>query len=220
MTTSLHGQVFLIGGSSGTGKSILARRLGKEWGIPALQVDDFRLVLRDTVDRAMESQDNPPELWDHLGLRGLRDVQEVYADPGALPEPRFRALKATAEAMSKAIEIVIAHHIATQTPVIIEGDGLLPSLLTRDAVAGLPLGTGQLRGVFLVEDDEQRLFENACQRARGFIDSPLVEQKHIIHASWLFGQWLKAEATTLCAPVVSSYPFDTLFDSVIRALKQ
>lgn len=219
MTTGFHGLVFLIGGSSGTGKSVLARRLGREWGIPALQVDDFRLVLKDAVERAVESQDNPPELWDHLGLGGLRDVQEVYADPGASPELRFQALRATAEAMSKAVEIVIAHHIATQTPIILEGDGLLPSLLTRHTVARLPLEPGQLRGIFLVEDDENRLFENALQRGRGFKEGPLIEQRNIIRTSWLFGQWIKTEAASQNIPVIPSHPFDTLFNRVIRVLE-
>ena len=39
------------------------------------------------------------------------------------------ALQAVAETMSSLLEIVIAYHIATRKPVILEGDGLLPSLL-------------------------------------------------------------------------------------------
>lgn len=192
--------------------------LSKELGIPVLQLDDFRLMLRDTVDRALEARSVEPLVWDQLGLGGLRDVKEVYANPSASTERRFEALKATASEMSDAVEIVIAHHIATHTPVILEGDGLLPSLLTRDAVAGLLLEPGQLRGVFLVEDDEQRLHENVQYRGRGFAEGPREEQEKIVRASWLFGQWLKFEALKGKIPVLAPCPFETLSERASAAL--
>ncbi len=212
-------QVLLIGGSSGTGKSILARSLSQKWGIPALQVDDFRLLLERVVELALEKTNSSAALWDQLGLHGLYNVKELYASGNALPELRVDALKATANAMSSALEIVLAHHIATRTPIIIEGDGLLPSLITRRPIANLYPEPGQLQGVFLVEEEEARLMFTALQRDRGFSEKSSTEQQQIVRTSWMFGQWLKAEADIHSVPVVNPLPYETLLERVLQTVQ-
>jgi hypothetical protein len=127
-------------------------------------------------------------------------------------------LAGAARVMSGALEIVIAHHIATRTPVIIEGDGLLPSLAVQAQFDNMSAAPGEVRAVFLVEDQEQRLFDAALQRGRGFEEGGLAAQRRIIRANWLFGQWIKGEAQRLSLPVLASHPWETLAERVIEAL--
>jgi 2-phosphoglycerate kinase len=208
-------QVLLIGGCSGTGKSMLARDLSQVWGIPALQVDDFRLVLEHIVQQGQQSPAGDSTLWNSLRLSAIRRTGELFTRITETPEVMCQALVNTARVMSNAIEIVIAHHVATRLPVIIEGDGILPSLAARSAVAGLPLKPGQLKGLFLVEEDETRLLEHMLQRARGIEQHTHADQQHISRAFWLYGQWLKEEAQRYSLPLISPLPYETLVERVV-----
>jgi 2-phosphoglycerate kinase len=211
-------QILLIGGSSGTGKTVLARALSQHWGIPALQVDDFRLVLRRVMKQAKPRAGGDTDLWDQTGLRPIYEVWEQFTGSQSPPEQMAEGLAAVARVMSGALEIVIAHHIATRTPVIIEGDGLLPSLAVQSQFDNMTAAPGEVRAVFLVEDQEQRLFNSALQRGRGFEEGGLAEQRRIIRANWLFGQWLKMEAQRLSLPVLAPHPWETLADRVLEAI--
>lgn len=43
--------VILIGGSSGTGKSILSRQLAKHFEMPICEVDDIRIIMQQIADK-------------------------------------------------------------------------------------------------------------------------------------------------------------------------
>jgi 2-phosphoglycerate kinase len=190
------------------------------WGIPALQVDDFRLVLERVVRQAQQTRAAGLDLWEPLGLRAIYETGEVFADSRSTPERMCQCLIDTGQVMSDAIEVVLAHHIGTKIPVIIEGDGILPSLAARRAVAGQPLEAGQLRAIFLVEMDEARLFESALRRGRGFEKHARSEQGRVIRASWLYGKYLQAEAQRLALPVLDSQPWHTLVTRAVSTLVQ
>jgi len=55
-------------------------------------------------------------------------------------------------------------------------------------------------------------------RGRGFPDLPLEEQRTIIRASWLYGQWLRHEAQTHGLPVVPVRPWVTVADRILALL--
>src|SRR5690348_6357702 len=88
--------VLLIGGHSGTGKTVVARTLARQWSLALTEVDDFRLVLQRVTTPAQQ-----PAL--HAMLADL-------GDPGTPAEALCRDLIAVAEVMSTALEIVIANH--------------------------------------------------------------------------------------------------------------
>jgi 2-phosphoglycerate kinase len=211
-------KVLLIGGSSGTGKSTLARALSQRWGIPALQVDDFRLLLHRVTQQAQQHGSRVAEVWNDLGIRPIIDTYEMFTSSTADPAQMAGSLMAVAGVMSDALEIVIAHHIATRVPIILEGDGLLPALAMRSPVDNLVPMPGELRAVFLVEDQEDNLFEHALQRGRGFDQGSPAEQRRIITANWLFGQWIKTEAQNHSLPVLAPRPWQTLLDRTLTAL--
>jgi 2-phosphoglycerate kinase len=108
MKVSPSWKVLLIGGHSGTGKTMVSRRLAQRFAVGLAKVDDFRLVLE-----RMNTQDQQPTL--HTLLK-LVSNPEIPADAAC------DALSTIAGAVSYALEIVVANHVATDTPTILEGE--------------------------------------------------------------------------------------------------
>ena len=119
---------------------------------------------------------------------------------------------AVGQMMAVGLEAVIANHLETQTPVVLEGDFIQPSLAAQKSFAGLA-NDGRVRAIFLYEADEQQLLTNFLQREP---DSGL--QSTRARVSWLYGQWLKQEAERYGLPVLPARPWDTLFERIIAAL--
>ena len=135
-----------------------------------------------------------------------------------LPPERLRdALIAVGEVMSPAIEIVAANHVDTHTPALIEGDAILPSLWLRPRLRERAR-SHLVRGVFLVEPDEDAILANVLARARygeGRTDEDLRTEAR---AKWQFGKWLAAEARRYGLPVVEPRPWGTLPDRILAAV--
>jgi len=121
--------------------------------------------------------------------------------------------------MSRALEIVIAHHVATAVPLILEGDCLLPALAARRVFAGLEVGD-QLRAVFIVEPDEAHLLKYTRTRTRGgFPTLTAAEQARRVRVSWLYGRWLAEQAHRHGLPVVTAHPWATLHQRITTAVR-
>lgn len=145
-------RVLLLGGSSGTGKSSIARQLAARLEISWLQVDDLRLALQN-------SRVSFPE-------KAHTDALYFFTRPGiwhGSPEALSQALIAVGETLRPALEIVIANHIDIDAPVILEGDGILPSLL-ENPLMHQHKNSGRLQAVFLQEPDKKLLSSNIAQR--------------------------------------------------------
>jgi 2-phosphoglycerate kinase len=115
--------VLLLGGHSGTGKSTVAARLARRFGMAWLMADDLRLALQRS--RAV--------LPSPAATAALR----FHATPGwwrHSPERLQEALIADGEALSPALEVVIENHVDQGLPVVLEGDAVLPALLARPPV--------------------------------------------------------------------------------------
>ena len=106
--------------------------------------------------------------------------------------------------MSRALEVVIAHHIASDR-IILEGDGILPSMV--GAFVGV-----QVRCVFLFESDKDFFFNEFHKNLE-----KTAEDWNAARAHWLYGQWLIKEAKQYQLPLVSSRPWDTLADRIQTA---
>ncbi len=195
--------VLLIGGISGIGKTTAAESLGMQLGIPWLQVDDLRLILQfsDLVPRATN-----PDLYFFLDHE-LQDMSTVtYCDK----------LIAVGGIVSRSLQVVIDHHIATNKPIILEGDGIVPA----SAAAYASANDQRVRSIFIAEDDKHVLQKNMRERGRGVSpdgEASAAQQTHI-HGSWLFGQWLQKEAAQHHVPCIAARPHDTLAERIQSAV--
>lgn len=199
-------RVLLIGGPSAVGKSTAAREIGRRYGVPWLQVDDLRLALQ-------RSRVVLPDVAETDALYFFEETPGVRRLP---PEHLRDALIAVGAAMSPAIEAVIENHVDQAMPIIIEGDGILPSLLARPSVQERAV-RGRVRAVFVVEPDERAILTNTAARGRGLTGWGESEARGNARTMWLYGQWLAEAARRVGIPVVSPRPWETLVTRVLIA---
>jgi 2-phosphoglycerate kinase len=203
-TASPVWKVLLIGGGSATGKSTAATAIAQRMGIECLHLDDFRLMLEQ-----MTTPDQQPVLHFLLQPQNVTMVDRLTA------EDLRDNLIGVARVMSKAIEIVIANHVAIDCPVIIEGDGLVPSLATQRHFVNLIIQPQEVRFVLLYEADEAVIFQNMKERKRGFDERPEALQRKQARAAWLYGEWLRQETSRESIPVVEPRPWKTLLERIL-----
>lgn len=191
-------QVLLLGGASGVGKTEAGYRLARRLGVGVTEVDDFQALLeRMTTPEALPAV----HFW------------RTHPSPGTLaPATVVDHLLAHAEAMSVGLEAVIANHLETSVPVVLEGDFIHPALAARSAFLGQP-NAGRVRAAFLYEPDERQLAANFLAREpdRG-------AQTRRAHVSRLHGERLKAEAELSGAAIVLARPWDTVLDRLLAAI--
>jgi len=194
--------VLLIGGHSTSGKSTVARKLGQHFGVSVSQVDDYRLVLQRATS---------PGQIDGLHFFS-QDPAVIFANPlDSVVEQLIRIGKI----MSDALEDVIAHHVITHTPIILEGDGILPALAILQEIDGVSV-TGKIKSVFIVESSEQAFFQSCRERWPGSeADSHTSDW---VRLAWRYGQWLCAETQKLGLPIVKSQPWDMLGQRILAEL--
>jgi 2-phosphoglycerate kinase len=197
METQRDWQVVVLGGASGVGKTMVSYPLAHAFRVGLTEMDDFHIVLKRMTT---------PEQQPALHSFRLHAAAVLRMDD----EPMLAHTRSVADAMSGAMELVIGNHLASNAPVVIEGDFLLPSLAVRPAYDGIPAG-GQVRAVFLYEDDEQQIRRN--YRARAGTDQP-----HRTRVSWYHSEWRRREADRRGLPAVPARPWDTVLDRVIAAL--
>jgi 2-phosphoglycerate kinase len=160
-------------------------------------VDDFQVVLEH-----MTSADQYPDFhyWRTHTQEALRMDDEA----------QLAFFRRYASTLQEALALVVANHIEAGTPVVLEGDFILPSLAVRDRYGDEP-ADGQVRAVFLYEDAEAQIAQNYLERDGH-------EQPQRAHISWLVNEWLRTEAERLGVPAIPARPWDTVFDRAIRAI--
>jgi 2-phosphoglycerate kinase len=186
-----------MGGSSGVGKTVVARELSKHLSLSMLLLDDVRLALQHATSR-----ETHPELHVFLNyqMEQWRNSESIVSD-----------WISVGKAMTKPLQAIINHHIFVPNvgAIIIEGDGNLP-------MASRPFKeSNDVCMVFIVEKDEGKLLQNLRSRGRGFNNWQELEQEGFAHASWLYGQWLAQEAERLELPVIESRPQETLLERLL-----
>jgi 2-phosphoglycerate kinase len=170
-------------------------------------VDDLRLAFQ-------RSQVTLPAGTDALHF--FSDIEQRPHVWQESPERLRDALIAVGEVMATAIEAVVLNHLDQRHPVVIEGDGILPSLLTRPLL-GERLTAGGFHAVFVVEHDENALLNNMLARGRGFDRLIASEVRTEARAKALFSRWIAVEAFNRGLPMIESRPWDTLAERIIEA---
>jgi 2-phosphoglycerate kinase len=199
--------VLVLLGASGTGKSTAATEIARRTGATWMQVDDLRLALQYSL----------VVLPEHTGhLYAFVDDADVWSRP--MDELR-RAFVDVAEVMVPAVRVVIDSHVVTNVPMVIEGDGILPALFD-DPVLRPHIDAGLIRFCSVAADDPGELLENMLTRGRG-IDTDranLARQRAQVAANEAFGAWLAEQSRRRGIPVVSSRPFDSLVERILKAI--
>jgi 2-phosphoglycerate kinase len=191
-------QVLLLGGPSGVGKTVVGYRLARHFGVGITEVDDFQALL---VRMTTADQQPAIHFW------------RTHPAPEQLSAAEIiEHLLEQSDAMSPGLEAVIANHLESSTPVVLEGDFIAPALAAQASFSGQANG-GRVRGVVLHEPDEQQLVENYLSREPA--TGPQVKRAHV---SWLHGLWLKQEAERCGLPVVLARPWDTVLERLVAAL--
>jgi len=111
--------VFIIGGASGTGKTSISYGLAHDYRVGITEFDDIVEALK-----AMTTPQQQPTLhyWD--------------THPEAMawtPQQIVDLTQRVCEELHPAAEAVVANHLETDVPVVLEGDYLLPRLLSQAA---------------------------------------------------------------------------------------
>ena len=195
--------VLLIGGHSSTGKTTAAKRIGLSLGVPWMMVDDLRLAFQRARARLP---------WGTGALMFL-ETPDLWVRRG--PEALCDALIGVGEALLAPLEMIIENHVDQSAPIVIEGDGILPSLLSRAPVVER---AGSVRAAFLVEPDESAILANMLARGQHVAGRTQEELSNEARAKWLFGQWLAREAARYDLPVMEPRPWETLVKRLIDHL--
>src|SRR3712207_1722622 len=159
-------QVLLLGGASGVGKTSISYRLAHHYRFGITEVDDFQVLLEH-----MTTPEQQPVLhfWRTHPAPDQLSAEAIFA----------QGLQ-VGQVMAPGLEAVIANHLESSTPVVLEGDFLHPALAAQPAFAGLA-NTGQVRAVFLIEEDERQLVANFLQR-----EPDHGPQRKRAQVSWLY----------------------------------
>ncbi|MFB9434787.1 hypothetical protein [Streptomyces showdoensis] len=183
-------RVLLVAGASGMGKTRVSRDLARRYAVPVVELDDVVEALL-----AVTRPEHLPEVhyW--------RTHPEAA---GWAPESVVERQIEVARALVPAVEAVVANHVDTDTPVILEGDYVLPGLATAQ---------GPVRGVVVHEDSEARVVANYLAR-----EPEEGEQRHRARVSVLYGRWLAEQARAAGVPVVAPRPWGDLPQRVGHAL--
>ena len=198
---SFDWRVFLIGGHSYAGKTTATDRLALALGVPWMMVDDLRLAFQRacvTLPKGTSALyfDKTPHFW-------RRQPEEI------------RDALIAVELLSAPLEVIIENHVDQGIPIVIEGDGILPSLLSRPSVVER---ARMVRTVFLVEPDESKVLANMPVRGRHTEGMTQDELRNEARAKWLYGQWLAGEAARYNLPVIQPRPWETLVQRLLEHL--
>jgi 2-phosphoglycerate kinase len=192
MTPSRMWEVCLLGGASGMGKSSISYRLAQQFGVGITEVDDLYIAIEKMTTPEQQPLFHYWATHPEAMQMSAEEILELHLS--------------VCRGMSPAFEGVIANHLESHTPVVLEGDYLLPELLAKFK--------GEVQGVFLYEDDKDQLVSNYLTREP--LEGPQTGRAQV---SWLYGQWLKADCERLGLTALPSRPWETTLERVIEALQ-
>ncbi|HEY0601651.1 MAG TPA: hypothetical protein VGD58_02010 [Herpetosiphonaceae bacterium] len=191
--------VLLIGGASGVGKTSVSYRLAQHYGVGITEVDDFQVILE-----RMTTPEQQPIL--HYWRTHFDEAQRMSEDQ------QLAFMLKYSQVMATALELVIANHLASNAPIVLEGDFILPSLAAQAAYDAIP-AAGRVRAIFIYEDDESQIGHNYRTREGA-------AQPKRARASWRHSEWLRQEAAQLGVPAIAARPWETVFQRIIATLAE
>jgi len=183
--------VLIIGGASGTGKSELAYKVAKEYGISVLELDDIH-----TAIKPFASPDEYPAIHDPEGHKWMERGVDLNVN----------WLKDVSREMFDTLKRVVDRHIEDNLPVIIEGDFIHPDLVA--SLDGL-----NVKVLFVQESDINQVISNYVSREGG---DP---QQLRAEISCTHGSWIADTCRNKGINLIESRPWETVLDRAISMLE-
>ena len=190
-------QVLLLGGASGVGKTKVGYHLAHHYGVGLTEVDDFEVILEHLTDQ---------EQYPVFHYWRLHTEEALRMDDQAQLDFYLRYAKTLEDALA----LVVRNHLETHTPIVLDGDFILPSLALREVYGEEP-ANGQVRALFLYEEDEAQIAQNFRERHGS-------DQPRRTRTSWCVNQWLRGEAERLGVPTLAARPWQTALQRAIAAV--
>jgi 2-phosphoglycerate kinase len=181
--------LLIIGGASCTGKSTIANKIARHYGINVLEFDDIHIALKSVVkpDRYPAISDINGENWESLGVDGnvnwLIDVSRE---------------------MSVSLKALVERHLEDKLPIIIEGDFIIPELVK-------PLLSDQVKAFFIQESDKDQIMKN--NHAREGWSNSLAGDIYVF-----YNDWLRQSCEEVGIDVLESGPWETALNRAIELL--
>jgi 2-phosphoglycerate kinase len=191
-------RLFLLGGSAGTGKTTLARRLAGDLGAGWLQLDSLWLAMKVGAGKGTAAYD-------------LLDIDGRMRREDGSDEDVLAAHVAAAEKVCSVLPTVLPLELQTHEALVVDGAWLLPSF-----VAGVSLPDCQVAGVYVTHTDESGVAEALAPRLEG--RPPEEHHRRMNRRIHEYGVWLAEQARAHNLPVVEALPFDTLLSRVKSVL--
>jgi 2-phosphoglycerate kinase len=185
-------KIILIGGCSSSGKTTLAGSLSERFDLECVHLDDCPSDISD------------PELAFYTGEAGFwnRPASEL-----------FDRLVRTAETTEVYLEIWVSNWLARGTPGIIEGEKIHPGFLQRK------LSSSRVRGLFLIEDDRNHLYQILHLRSSRFRALSSAQQWSVVEVNRRYASWLQREAQRRNLFWEYSRPWETLVARVLERFR-
>lgn len=196
--------VLLIGGNSSVGKTTISQEISRKFNIVVGQVDDYRVFLQKAVSASAK-----PSLHFFLSPSAF-----YHFEPNIL----CNKLIELGDYMSPMLEAVIERHISTRVPIIIEGDSIMPSLAAK--YSSQQTEKPQVRSVFILELEEEKIFDAMQERGRNFNNWTKKEQEHKVKLSLHYGKWLFSELKKYRLPIINARPRETLRERLLKVASQ
>jgi 2-phosphoglycerate kinase len=194
-------QVLLIGGGSGTGKTALARALGRRFDVSVIEGDLLRHVIEAAVPRGSDPALHifkDPSFWE-------QDVDNVLA-----------ATERLARRVCQIAEVTVARQHYMGRPAILEAFWVEPEFAAQSEFDGIVM-SGRVRSLFLFEDDREELHRRLLSRD-GKVGLPTTQVSRLAHFH-RHAIAVKERAEALGLPVLASRPFETLEARALAALR-
>lgn len=190
-------RVILIGGSSATGKSYLARQLCNHYKIQLVEVDDIRIALQQVLD--IKSH---PDLFFFLENQDFINKFETN-------ELVSKLLKVGDE-IWPALKVLVEKHITCDEPIIFEGDGIIPYLVAKENLKFvLPI---------FIHDTRGNILERDIKRSRGkSYDISFADKQS--NFSFAYGEEIRKQAEKSGFVSIKASPISTLFERTLEAIE-
>lgn len=193
--TNPNWTVLLIGGSSGVGKSHLARQLAEHYKTPFTEVDDIRIALHQLVDK-----EQYPDLFTFI------DNPNFYEE---YDEHDFtEKLLSIARVLWKSLDVLISKHVALEETVIFEGDGVIPELLSKRDL-------DKVKSVFIY-DDIEHIKERQMKRNRQGKALEKMEKNALF--SYAYSEELRRQAEEHGFLTIKASPLETLYERAVEII--